>query len=240
MDLKELQGWQGDVGKHWYYASKAAALDRLLQSVRFSTIADIGAGSGFFAKHLLGRRNEARGATCVDINYDQESEEWLADKRVAYRRAAGALDADLYLLMDVLEHVEDDIGFLRSVVEGAPHGAHFVMTVPAFNFLWSGHDEYLGHYRRYTLTQIADVARRSGLEVGKRCYFFGAIFPAVAAVRMSRRLLAGEKATKSDMRPLPMPLNRLLRAVCRLEENAFTLNRMFGLTAFVLATRGRI
>jgi hypothetical protein len=240
MDLKELYGWHGDVGKHWYYASKAAALDRLLQSVRFSTIADIGAGSGFFSKHLLGQRNEARGATCVDINYERDSEEWLADKCVAYRRDARALDADLYLLMDVLEHVEDDIGFLRSVVEGAPHGAHFVITVPAFKFLWSGHDEYLGHYRRYTLTQIADVARRSGLEVGKRCYFFGAIFPAVAAVRMSRRLLAGEKATKSDMRPLPMPLNRLLRAVCRLEENAFTLNRMFGLTAFVLATRGRI
>jgi hypothetical protein len=42
------------------------------------------------------------------------------------------------------------------------------------------------------------------------------------------------------MQPLPPPLNRLLRAVCRFEENAFTSNRMFGLTAFVLATRGRM
>jgi hypothetical protein len=238
MDLKELAGWKGDVDQHLYYAAKAAALDRLLQTIRFRTIADIGAGSGFFAKHLLQQRSEASAATCVDINYETESDEWVAEKPVAFRRDGRALDADLYLLMDVLEHVEDDVGLLQSVVDSAPSGAHFVITVPAFKFLWSGHDVYLGHYRRYTLQQLVDVAQRSGLTVEKSCYFFGAVFPAVAAVRLSRRLLARAAPPASDMRPLPDRLNRMLRTVCRLEERAFTMNRMFGLTAFVLATRG--
>lgn len=238
MDLKELHGWEGDVGEHWYYASKAAALDRILNPVHFHTIADIGAGSGFFAKHLLGSRKGASQATCVDVNYEMDREEWIADKQVSYRRSTHDLNADLYLLMDVLEHVENDVGFLGSVAAAAPPRAHFVITVPAFNFLWSGHDVYLGHYRRYTLREIVDVARKAGLAVEKRCYFFGAIFPAVAAVRMSRRLLLGaQSAPFSDMRHFPGALNRLLRAVCRLEEGAFTMNRVFGLTAFVLATR---
>lgn len=238
MDLKELEGWTGEPGDHWYYASKAAALDRLLQPVRFRTIADIGAGSGFFSRHLLEERAEAREATCVDINYATDRDEWLADKRVAYRRDAKGVGADLYLLMDVLEHVEDDVGMLSSVVQHAPATAQFVITVPAFSFLWSGHDEYLGHYRRYTLAQIADVARRAGLTIDKQCYFFGALFPAVAAVRMARRLLHPSAAPASDMKPLPALLNAVLRGVCRIEERAFTVNTAFGLTAFVLATRG--
>ncbi|MGE5522407.1 MAG: methyltransferase domain-containing protein [Rhodospirillaceae bacterium] len=238
MDLKEIHGWNGEVGRHWYYASKAAALDRLVQPITFHTIADIGAGSGFFAKHLLQRRSDARDATCIDINYERDSDEWHLGKRVAYRREAQPLGADLYLLMDVLEHVEDDVPFLRSVVESSQRHAHFVITVPAFNFLWSGHDEYLGHYRRYTLHQISGVAREAGLKVEKACYFFGALFPAVAAVRLSRKLLAPAAAPASDMRPVPTVLNKALRAVCRVEEGAFTRNRAFGLTAFVLANRG--
>jgi SAM-dependent methyltransferase len=239
MDLKEMEGWEGDLGAHWYYASKAAALDRILRPVRFRSIADIGAGSGFFAKHLLERRSEARRAVCVDVNYERDTEQWLLDKRVIYRRQAPTGGADLYLLMDVLEHVEDDVGLLRSVVDGAPDSAHFVMSVPAFPFLWSGHDEYLGHYRRYTLAQIVEVSKRAGLEIKKCCYFFGAIFPAVAAMRLSRRWLARSVPPKSDMGRMPVTLNRVLRTVCWLEESAFTMNRMFGLTAFVLATRAR-
>lgn len=237
MDLKELRGWEGDVGRHWYYAAKAAALDRLLAPVRFRTIADIGAGSGFFSRHLLEERPDAREATCVDINYESDRDEWLADKRVAYRRDAKGVGADLYLLMDVLEHVQDDVGLLSSVVQCAPATAQFVVTVPAFSFLWSGHDEYLGHYRRYTLAQITDVARQAGLIVEKGCYFFGTIFPAVAVVRMARRLLPSSAAPASDMKPLPALLNAVLRGVCRIEERAFTLNTAFGLTAFVLAMR---
>lgn len=237
MDLKELQGWEGDIGSHWYYASKAAALERLLKPVGFGTIADIGAGSGFFSKHLLVRRADARAAACVDINYARDSDEWIAGKHVAFRRSARAVSADLYLLMDVLEHVEDDVALLRSVAAGAPPGAHFVVTVPAFNFLWSGHDVYLGHHRRYTLDQVASVVRRAGLVVRKRCYFFGAVFPAAVAVRISRRLFGGDAPPKSDMVTVSDTANRALRTVCRLEESAFMLNRLFGLTAFVLAVR---
>jgi SAM-dependent methyltransferase len=156
-----------------------------------------------------------------------------------YRRHAHALKADLYLLMDVMEHVKDDQEFLKSLVDVASPGAHFVITVPAFNFLRSAHDIFLGHYRRYTLNDITDVARRAGLVVERRCYYFGSIFPAVAALRISKNVFSkSTSAPSSDMRKFPDIANKLVRAVCRVEESAFILNRAFGLTAFVLATRG--
>ncbi len=237
MDLKELAACEGDIERHWYYASKARAIDGMLSGITFSHIADIGAGSGFFAQHLLRARADALEATCVDVNYETDSDEWLEDKRISYRRNGSSVRADLYLLMDVLEHVKDDSALLRSVVEGAPRHAQFLITVPAFGFLWSGHDVYLGHYRRYSLKQITAVAQHAGLVVRKARYCFGAIFPAVAVARIGQRLLAGNRQPRSDMQRFSPFLNRLLLAVCRTEEELFTQNRLFGLTALVLGER---
>lgn len=238
MDLKELHGWAGNLEAHWYYASKAGALRRLLRGKGFRRIADIGAGSGFFARQTL-RVEHAREAYCIDVNYERDWEECSGGKRLWYRRSADRVEADLYLLMDVLEHVEDDLTFLRSIVNAAPPGAHFVVSVPAFKFLWSRHDEFLGHYRRYTLRDATTLLRSAGLVVEKSGYYFGLVFPAAAALRLCRKFFSASGGTpSSDMRELPFIANFLLRQLCRLEESVFLMNRCFGLTAFVLARRG--
>ena len=237
MDLRELAAWEGDLGEHWYYASKACALEKLLHGIEFCSIADIGAGSGFFSKHLLTRRQSACTATCVDIHYDRERDEAVAHKVVSYRKTLGETRADLYLLMDVLEHVEEDQSFLKSVVDGAPQGAYFVISVPAFQFLWSRHDVFLGHFRRYSLSEIGNVAAHAGLTIRTSCYYFGAVFPVAAAMRLIQRLVpAPAERAASDMRPVPRVVNSLLRWTCKAEERVFMMNRAFGLTAFVLAS----
>ena len=88
-----------------------------------------------------------------------------------YRRDSGPTDCDLVLMMDVLEHVDDDRGLLRHYAAKVPPGAHFVVTVPAFGFLWSGHDVFLEHKRRYRLTEIETVMRDAGLAVARGAYF---------------------------------------------------------------------
>src|SRR3546814_19735603 len=64
--------------------------------------------------------------------------------------------------MDVLEHVEDDAGLLRTYLDKAPPQAQAVITVPAFQFLWSHHDVFLEHHRRYTLKTLSRVVERAG------------------------------------------------------------------------------
>ena len=161
MDLKETDILGASINEHWYYRSKANAMIRLLSGVSPSIILDIGAGSGFFSKKLLSD-TMAIEAWCVVISYESDSDDLEAEKPIYFRKSVGKVNADLVLLMDVLEHVDDDVGLLREYVTKVPRGAKFLISVPAFQFLWSGHDVFLEHKRRYRLNQMERVVRQAG------------------------------------------------------------------------------
>lgn len=72
---------------------------------------------------------------------------------------------DLTLLLDVLEHVEDDRAFLAARVETCARGGHILLGVPAWPALYTSHDAGLGHLRRYRPAAAAALARDAGLEV---------------------------------------------------------------------------
>src|SRR5580765_5114176 len=135
MDLKEVGLLGTDQDSHWYYASKACALRRALGEYRPQRILDVGAGSGFFSKMLL-RETAATSAVCVDPGYAEDWSESYFGKTIAFRRSATVGDADLVLLMDVLEHVDDDRGLLREYAGPARSGTRFIVSVPAFSWLW--------------------------------------------------------------------------------------------------------
>src|SRR6202163_2200028 len=186
MDLKEEDILGADIGRHWYYRAKAAALRRAVGDLAPRRILDVGAGSGFFSRYLLAETG-AQSALCVDIGYEREHDDSVAGKPVLYRRDTGPTGCDLVLMMDVLEHVDDDRGLVRHYAAKVPPGAHFLVTVPAFRFLWSGHDVFLEHKRRYRLVEIEAALRDAGLQIVKGAYYFGLVFPLAAAVRLATR-----------------------------------------------------
>jgi SAM-dependent methyltransferase len=233
MDLKEEDILGADIGRHWYYRAKAAALRRAVGDLAPRRILDVGAGSGFFSRHLLAEAG-TQSALCVDIGYASEHDDSVAGKPVLYRRDTGPTDCDLVLMMDVLEHVDDDRGLLRHYAAKVPSGAHFLVTVPAFRFLWSGHDVFLEHKRRYRLGEIEAVLRDAGLEVMRGSYYFGLVFPLAAAVRLATRN-SGEP--KSSLKKHGAITNSLLSAVCTAEVPLFPINRLAGLSAFVVARK---
>jgi SAM-dependent methyltransferase len=233
MDLKEEDILGNDIGRHWYYRSKAAALGRMVGRLKPQRLLDVGAGSGFFSRHLLSE-GDAGSALCVDIGYQANRDETVDGKPVLYRRDCGATDCDLVLMMDVLEHVDDDSGLVRHYATKVPSGAHFLVTVPAFRFLWSGHDVFLEHKRRYTLDEIEAAMRDAGLEVVKSAYYFGLIFPLAVAVRLVTR---GDAHPRSSLKKYGAFTNTALAALCRAELPLFPLNRLAGLSAFVLARK---
>lgn len=233
MDLKEEDILGDAIDRHWYYRSKAAAVRRLLSGVAVRDVLDVGAGSGFFSRQLL-QTGAARSALCVDTGYARDRDELTAGKPVRYRRAIGPVDCDLVLMMDVLEHVDDDAGLVSHYAGKVPSGSHFLVTVPAFRFLWSGHDVFLEHKRRYRLAEIESVLRAGGLEVVRGCYYFGLIFPLAAAVRLAQR---DTTTPRSSLAVHAGWLNSLLGAVCAAELPLMPLNRVAGLSAFVLARK---
>lgn len=233
MDLKEEKAIGGDPSAHWYYIAKGRAIKSLLGEKPIETLLDVGAGSGVFSK-MLTDEGRARRAVCVDPNYEDEFIGRRRSDNIDYVRSVDQMEADTVLMIDVIEHVDDDAGLIRQYAERAAAGTRFLISAPAFQFLWSSHDEFLEHRRRYTLETLKQAAEAAGLRPVKQRYFFGLLFPAAAAVRM----FEGKKPAASGLKPAPSWLNQSLVAACDLERAVFfPFNRLAGVTAFCLAEK---
>lgn len=238
MDLKEERAIGGDPQSHWYYISKGRAIRALIGAAHHARVLDVGAGSGVFSRQLTAEGIADR-ATCVDPNYTDAQMRTASTGRISFVRNVTQTDASLILMIDVIEHVDDDVALVADYARMAPDGAKFVISVPAFNFLWSSHDEFLDHRRRYTLETLEKTVAAAGLKPLSLRYFFGALFPAVAALRIADRALKGDKeASASALKAAPKWLNRSLVAIHDLERAAlFPFNRLAGVTAFCLAEK---
>lgn len=234
MDLKEAEILGDHINHHWYYRAKAAALRKSLGGWIPSEILDIGAGSGFFSRRLLEEEGVKR-SICIDTGYDKDWEEIHAGKPIFFRRKLKEIkvEADLVLLMDVLEHVDDEKALLAPYVDSVPSGTRFVITVPAFNFLWSGHDVFLEHRRRYTINTLRTALDGTGLQFISSHYYYAAIFPLVAAVRLVDRILLSNNGTpQTNLRKHNVFTNGFLSALCTIERPLMRFNHFFGLSVF--------
>ncbi len=239
MDVKEEAILGNQIYDHWYYVSKGRAMHSMLAGMQVNEVLDVGAGSGIFSKQLL-KSGVAQTAICVDPAYLQESEETVHGKSVRFVRCVEGAQPELVLMMDVLEHVEDDLALLETYTTLMKSGGHVLITVPAFQFLWSGHDVFLEHHRRYTLGTMEDLVCCAGLTPLSTRYYFGSLFPLIVLIRWISKLRMKEKAyePKSDLKPLPATINTILTAIHSAERRLlFPFNRLVGLTVFCLAKK---
>ncbi len=160
---------------------------------------DVGAGDGFISRRLANALPADARVTCWDANYTDAhlaSEAFAPGERLRFTRAVPEGTFGLALLLDVLEHVEDDLGFLREVVVPrlAP-GAHALVSVPAWPALFSSHDVKLRHHRRYTPRATRAVVEGAGLEVVRAGGLFHALLlPRAAQVVLERARRRSERA----------------------------------------------
>lgn len=230
MDLREAGAV--DPRSHWYYQAKLRPLlDFLRRGPRPPELVDVGAGSGFFGRKAAAACPSAPRLILVDSGYPADEDLPSGDRRLRALPREVPQDS-VVLLMDVLEHVDDDAGLLRDAVARCRPPCRFFITVPAFAALWSAHDDFLGHKRRYTLTQLESAVRAAGLRVESGYYYFGLLLPAA----WLKRTLAPSGG--SELRPLPGAVEAVLAAACALELPARRLNRLGGLTCVVEASLG--
>lgn len=236
MDLKEEDILGDRIGRHWYYVAKGRAMRQFLGDVEAPEVLDVGAGSGVFARQLLDQ-GIAGSAVCVDPNYEREYEENQNGKPIKFVKSIEKTTQKLVLMMDVLEHVPDDVALLKAYADTMPQDGQVFITVPAFQFLWSGHDVFLEHYRRYTIPMMEEAVRKAGLVPIRSRYFFGSLFPVVAPVRLTKNILFehGKIEGKSELTLYPDWLNDMLIAIHDIERGSlFHVNRLFGLSVFCL------
>lgn len=181
----------------------------LLPRGRAVRVLDVGAGAGFLGDFL---RRERPDAEYLFVEPLEALERELERRFGAAANARGRerYEAEYVTLMDVLEHQEDDEGFLRDLVGRMDAGATLVVTVPALPALWSGWDVALGHFRRYDKGGLRRVLVAAGAEVRETSYLFPELLPP-ALLRKRRR--PSSAAREAEFPTLPPALNTALTGV---------------------------
>ena len=225
---------------HWYYQAKFQLLLARLKSVgclRAGTrIADVGCGIGLFMT-LLERTGLVAPEQIVGIDPAHSQPTLALDGRATILPGWPEDEAvDVALLMDVLEHTPDDLAVLREAASHVEEGGYVFITVPAFSWLTSMHDRFLGHFRRYSRGSLGNLVRRCpDLEIVDLHYYYASIFPAAVPVRLARR---GKRSNAgSDMKNLPGWLNGLLKLITRAELKLASRNRVAGLSVVALCRK---
>jgi len=121
---------------------------------------------------------------------------------------------DIVCAFDVLEHIEDDVLAVAELKRVSKPGAMLFATTPAFNFLWSSHDEVNQHYRRYNGRTLSALLNH-GFELEYVGYFNTLLFLPIAAYRVVNRLFTSTKKPHSDFDGNALTGNRWIAAICR-------------------------
>jgi SAM-dependent methyltransferase len=124
--------------------------------------------------------------------------------------------ADAVLMLDVLEHLDDDLAAMLAAIDLLRPGGFLIATVPAYTWLWTRRDEFHHHKRRYSLARwrqtLSDAAGRCGAKPLMVSYFNTYLFPLAAAGRLASRLLP-QPDHPGDMSIPPLGINRLLAGI---------------------------
>jgi SAM-dependent methyltransferase len=124
---------------------------------------------------------------------------------------------DLITCLDVLEHIDDDLGALRELRRVARPGGILLVTAPAYPRLWSSHDELNRHCRRYTRRVLLGRAVEAGWHPLRTTHFNALLLPVAAAWRFAERLRPGQAPPTSELVRTPASLNWLLEQPLRAE-----------------------
>jgi SAM-dependent methyltransferase len=124
---------------------------------------------------------------------------------------------DLAVSLDVIEHLQDDLGALRELRRTVAPGGALLIMVPAYQWLWSGHDEINHHHRRYTRRSLQRVAERAGWRQLRTTYFNSLLLPVAIALRVLERVDTKTTESSLDLWVPPEPVNWLLERPLALE-----------------------
>jgi SAM-dependent methyltransferase len=235
---------------YWWYVARRqivmTQVERLLHtrhdpSVR-PCILDYGCGTGLnlLCLSTLGDAygldmSERAVAFCVQRGLTQVAH-W--HDRLAHRKPFGQ-SFDLITMLDVLEHVDDDVLLLQQVSTWLKPEGVLLVTVPAYEFLWSGEDYVSEHRRRYTRRRLSHVLRQAGYEIIKLSYFNTLLFPVQVMTILCQRLFAPRAMYRSHIRPLGATVNALLTRLMAAEHRVLPyVNLAFGGSLLCCARQG--
>ena len=216
----ELQTHRAE-DRHWWYRGRRKVLARVFAELDLphsARILDAGCGSGRNMVEL----SRLGTATGVELS---ETSVILARERAVGEVIEGSVlemsfetnSFDLAVSLDVIEHLDQHLEALRELRRVVAPGGALLVTVPAYGWLWSGHDEINHHFRRYTRRSLQRVAQQAGWQQVRTTYFNSLLLPVAILLRALDRWSTKTTESSLDLWVPPEPLNWLLERPLALE-----------------------
>jgi SAM-dependent methyltransferase len=216
----ELQTHRAE-DRHWWYRGRRTVLEGVLGGLDLpagTRILDAGCGSGRNMIEL------ARYGTVTGVELSETSVALARERQCGEVVAGSVLEMpfpnhsfELAVSLDVIEHLEDDLTALREMRRTVAPGGALLVTVPAYQWLWSGHDEINHHHRRYTRRSLQRVAEQAGWRQVRTTYFNSLLLPVAIVLRVLDRVSTKTTESSLDLWVPPEPLNWVLERPLALE-----------------------
>ena len=227
--------------RHWWFAARRQIIGKVLDSYFTppvnSRVLEVGCGTGGNLAML------SRYGDIYAMEMDAEARDLAGSRDIGDIRAGHLPDRvpfdggfDLVCALDVIEHIDDDLAALQALYAQLRPGGALLVTVPAYRFLWSAHDDANQHKRRYTRPQLLQQVRAAGFAPVYASYFNTFMFPLILAVRVLHNLL--HRPPGSDIEMPSTGVNRLLQTIFGFERCLMPgLSLPFGVSVLVIARR---
>ncbi len=210
---------------YWWFTARNAIVGRVIDKVckglrAGDELLDAGCGTGGFAGYI------AQKFKVIGLDTSELALEYCRKRGLTnlYCTTLDGFPKDewnvrIITMLDVVEHIEDDAGVVRQAYDILPSGGWFVAAVPAYQWLWSRHDEIHMHQRRYNRKKFVKLLAEAGFTIEYHSYFNFFLFLPAALKRLLSKLF-GEKEP-------PAPVDEVSPAVNRLFNSVFGFERRF-------------
>jgi len=236
--------YRGLEENHWWFTGRRDIINKLINDYSKDTeTLEVGCSGGVLIESL--KMHGFRRLQGIDIDDNAVEicrQKGISDVHIADAEKTEFKDQqfDLIIASDVLEHIRDEDRALQEWRRILKSGGKLIIFVPAFQFLWSAHDEVNHHYRRYQKSGLINALKKNGFKAERASYWNFSLFLPVSVARLSRKLFSGGKRTAADQLFEVNPLiNKILVYMLRLENKllSWKINLPLGVSAFAVATR---
>jgi SAM-dependent methyltransferase len=216
--LSHFEDW------YWWHRARTAIVTSLLRRAvtprSTNRVLDVGCGAGGTSV-ALGEFGSVLGVDAHSAATARERGLHVASMD-ARRLALRAGSFDVAVALDVMEHLDDDAAAARELRRILRDDGLLLVSVPAYQGLWSNHDVALGHVRRYTRSEVVSLLERSGFEVEMASYAMGLVLAPAFVVRLLERVWprrTGLDEKQSGYLRLPRPANAALSWLVALDRH---------------------